>query len=259
MAGTVVPALLAKVTAALVPSGVGQAVAAVQTAYNGITWLNANVDKLQKVIQGAWAIVQQAASSTAEQVAQQWQTVLSNALPALLDLGARQLGAGGVPDWLADTLRGLDLKQLVRNAIQGLWDTAKTTLSAAVMAGLRQRVLGSDGRPWGVRDLSVPFLAGVDGKPTDGSGMTSSDAWVAIDAFRSTHPPLTALGAYVPKIGDGKNTVAFVDVNGRRYFGMNSDLLDDREKDLGRQVFQLMNSKGLLKGSKWYGQGSGKC
>ena len=75
VAGTVVPALLAK-AAALVP-GAGTAVVAVQTAYSGITWLNANVDKLQKVIQGAWAIVQQAATSTAQQVADQWQAVLA--------------------------------------------------------------------------------------------------------------------------------------------------------------------------------------
>ncbi|MEJ5105897.1 RHS repeat domain-containing protein [Chryseobacterium sp. MYb328] len=58
-------------------------------------------------------------------------------------------------------------------------------------------------------------------------------AWDAIDFFRDQNG-MPVLGNSIPKIGDGKGTVAFVKVNGEKIFGINSSLLGDGDKDLSR-------------------------
>ncbi|MCH5599228.1 deaminase [Niabella ginsengisoli] len=45
---------------------------------------------------------------------------------------------------------------------------------------------------------------------------------------------MQVLGNSIPKIGDGRGTVAFVEVNGEKVFGVNSTLLGEGDKDLGR-------------------------
>ncbi|NIF05929.1 hypothetical protein F3J23_10800 [Chryseobacterium sp. Tr-659] len=48
------------------------------------------------------------------------------------------------------------------------------------------------------------------------------------------------LGETVPKIGDGNGTVAFVDLDGKKIFGINSSLLSDSSKNLGRKWKEIL-------------------
>jgi hypothetical protein len=83
--------------------------------------------------------------------------------------------------------------------------------------------------------------------------------WDIIDRFRGKVDGINPLGDKVPKIGDGTGTVAFVDQGQdgvRKVFGVNSSLISDESKNLGREVFQKMQSEGLLTGAKSYGNGA---
>lgn len=68
---------------------------------------------------------------------------------------------------------------------------------------------------------------------------TPKDPWEAIDDFRG-HAGMPRLGETVPKIGDGNGTVAFVDLDGKKIFGINSSLLSDSSKDLGRKWKEIL-------------------
>lgn len=78
--------------------------------------------------------------------------------------------------------------------------------------------------------------------------------WEEIDRFRKAKG-LEPLGDRVPVRGDKLETVAFVEVNGNKVFGVNSSLLSGESKDLGRDFFKVMKEKGLLGNAKHYGGG----
>jgi hypothetical protein len=86
-----------------------------------------------------------------------------------------------------------------------------------------------------------------------------AEAWRVIDVFRSHTRRLPPLGDRIPIPGDGLGTVAVVVVRGQRFFGVNSSVLSDSSKNLGRQIFDLMQSRGLWSGlenaPRWYGDG----
>jgi len=100
----------------------------------------------------------------------------------------------------------------------------------------------------------------VQPAPAIGRVQSPAEAWQAIDRFRSHTRGLPPLGDRVPVPRDGLGTVALVDLRGRLYFGVNSSELSEASKDLGRQVFGLMRSKGLWEGAgsipRWYGDGA---
>jgi len=59
--------------------------------------------------------------------------------------------------------------------------------------------------------------------------------WQVIDDFRSHKRGMNELGDTIPVRGDGLGTVAFVEINDHRVFGVNSTaLVRDADKDLGR-------------------------
>ena len=87
---------------------------------------------------------------------------------------------------------------------------------------------------------------------------TPDEAWEAIDDFRKRHEQLNPLGDSIPLKGDGNGTVAFVEVNGQKVFGVNSRLLSNSEKDLGRSMFSNMKKGGFFSGVKAYGNGHGQ-
>ncbi len=58
--------------------------------------------------------------------------------------------------------------------------------------------------------------------------------WQIIDRFRSLKAGLSRLGEHIPHQGDGFGTVAYIEINGRKIFGVNSSVLSDKAKDLGR-------------------------
>jgi hypothetical protein len=88
------------------------------------------------------------------------------------------------------------------------------------------------------------------------SRLTDDEAFALIDKFRSKANGLEPLGGRIPVKGDGLGTVAIVETPGRKFFGVNSSLLSDASKDLGRDFFQVMKSKGLLEGASAYGNGA---
>jgi hypothetical protein len=47
-----------------------------------------------------------------------------------------------------------------------------------------------------------------------------------------------------------------IENEGKQFFGVNSSILSDASKDLGREVFTMMQKEGLLKGATAYGQGA---
>ena len=82
-------------------------------------------------------------------------------------------------------------------------------------------------------------------------------AWELIERFRKKAKSLRQLGDNIPVKGDNLGTVAVVKINRRFFCGVNSKaLLDDKSKDLGREFFKFMKSKGFLKGAKHYGDGA---
>ena len=77
--------------------------------------------------------------------------------------------------------------------------------------------------------------------------------WDAIDTFRSQHESLSPLEDQIPQKGDKRGTVALIEMNGTKVFGVNSGLLSDAEKDLGREYFQWMKDAGFFRRSMHYG------
>ena len=80
-----------------------------------------------------------------------------------------------------------------------------------------------------------------------------SDAWKAIDDFRERTYGFEPLGDYIPKQGDGKGTVSFIEINGEKIFGVNSSQLSQLEKKLGRDYFEKMKKAGSSMRGRWYG------
>jgi hypothetical protein len=85
---------------------------------------------------------------------------------------------------------------------------------------------------------------------------TKDNAFDTIDQFRTKKGGLDELGDSIPIKGDGNGTVAFVEVNGKPIFGVNSStLVRDADKNLGRSWIDRL---GLSKGKDqivWHGEG----
>jgi hypothetical protein len=52
--------------------------------------------------------------------------------PPLLDLAATNLGLGGVPTWLQQTLQKLDLTQYVKLGVEKLWEAVSASMPPGV-------------------------------------------------------------------------------------------------------------------------------
>lgn len=79
--------------------------------------------------------------------------------------------------------------------------------------------------------------------------------WEIIDNYR-VEKGMTKLDDIVPSPGDGLDTVSYIDVGDQTIYGVNSSLLTDSEKDLGRRVFKEMQDMGLFGNPNLhYGQG----
>jgi len=66
--------------------------------------------------------------------------------------------------------------------------------------------------------------------------ISSDNAFDLIDEFRGHKTSMEPLGDYIPTKGDGTGTVAFIDLDGKPVFGVNSSVLvNDADKNLGRK------------------------
>ncbi|AZE86898.1 VENN motif pre-toxin domain-containing protein [Pseudomonas orientalis] len=66
--------------------------------------------------------------------------------------------------------------------------------------------------------------------------LTDDNAFAVIDVFRDHKQGMDKLGDYIPVRGDNFGTVAVVEVNGQKVFGVNSSaLVNDADKNLARQ------------------------
>lgn len=81
------------------------------------------------------------------------------------------------------------------------------------------------------------------------------DKWRAIDDYREDRDDLEVLGDYIPIQGDGQGTVAFIDLVNKKIFGINSSLLSNEEKDLGRNFYKKMKDSGYFPDTNNYGSG----
>ena len=52
-----------------------------------------------------------------------------------------------------------------------------------------------------------------------------------------------------------KNTVAVIEINGERFFGVNSTIRNNAGNNLGRIYFEQMSTENLFDRAKWYGGG----
>ncbi len=78
----------------------------------------------------------------------------------------------------------------------------------------------------------------LDPKP---SLLNPQNAFETIDNFRRLKGGMSELGDSIPMIGDGMGTVAVVEVNGNKVFGVNSSaLVNDVDKNLGRKWRDLI-------------------
>ena len=84
----------------------------------------------------------------------------------------------------------------------------------------------------------------------------NTNPWQAIDEYRTMTNGLEPLGDTIPQRGDGNGTVAFIEVNGEKIFGVNSSLLSETDKMLGKQYFADMKKAGYFNNVKAYGSGS---
>lgn len=76
--------------------------------------------------------------------------------------------------------------------------------------------------------------------------LTDSNAFSIIDVFRGHKKGMEALGDRIPIKGDQLGTVAVIEVDGRKIFGVNSSaLINNSDKELGRQWRDVV---GLSKG-----------
>ena len=115
-------------------------------------------------------------------------------------------------------------------------------------------------RRGGITDAERQVLGQVDRKKAAKGSKSDRDldAWKAIDEYRSRTNGLEPLGDTIPTKGDNNGTVAFVEVNGNKVFGVNSSLLSDADKDLGRKYFAEMKQAGYFENVDIYGRGSGQ-
>lgn len=71
--------------------------------------------------------------------------------------------------------------------------------------------------------------------------LTDDNAFALIDVFRDHKQGMEKLGDYIPVRGDNFGTVAVVEVNGQKVFGVNSSaLINDADKNLARQWREKM-------------------
>ncbi|WP_242842088.1 deaminase, partial [Ruminiclostridium cellobioparum] len=102
-----------------------------------------------------------------------------------------------------------------------------------------------------LQDLAQGIQAAGQGE----SKAANNGPWEEIDRFRSKTKGLEPLGDRIPERSDGLGTVAYVELNGTKVFGVNSSVLSDESKDLGREFLKSMQAKGFLNEVKSYGQG----
>ncbi|MCQ2995017.1 hemagglutinin repeat-containing protein [Pseudomonas syringae] len=89
--------------------------------------------------------------------------------------------------------------------------------------------------------LAAKEVAGAKGTGDAAKSLTDDNAFDTIDAFRSHKKGMEELGDTIPVRGDNLGTVAVVEVNGQKVFGVNSSaLLNDADKNLGRQWREKM-------------------
>jgi hypothetical protein len=201
---SVVPSLMVKAVAALDPTGV---TAALTTIYNGLDWFSRNAPKLVDLINKTLNLIQTAAGSTQQQVADQIKSLLQQSFPPLLDLGATYAGLGGVPKWLADTIASLDLRQYVKAGIQKLWQELVRAGNAAVasllssgsntsgrrltqdltFAGTHTLYIAAVPKPGGGQPSDVEFV--LDGNPL----RVWMDAWKGLGVPNVTRDAEAAL------------------------------------------------------------------
>ena len=139
------------------------------------------------------------------------------------------------------------VKSLVRMAIAQFLEAARRGVTLPPLR-LPRLLPGADGFSG---DIPIPEPVPTPALP-EGSG--NSEAWKAIDEFRIQRG-LEPLGDRIPSRGDGLDTVAFVEFNGERIFGINSSRLSELEKDLGRDFFRRMRANYFPSTSR-YGQGA---
>jgi hypothetical protein len=156
VANTVVPRLIAQAVAALDISGTTSALLAI---YNTADWFTRNAAKLQGLINRTLGLINRAAQMTPDQVSGQLQAALGEGFPPLLDLAASNLGFGGLPDWLTETLRKLDLRTYVRLGVQKLWELVQAAAGRTTPATSRSRSTRSRAgstRSWGPSRTTRP-------------------------------------------------------------------------------------------------------
>ncbi len=90
--------------------------------------------------------------------------------------------------------------------------------------------------------------------------LSKEQAFGLVDRVRERVDGMDPLGETIPKRGDGKGTVAIVEGEGgaRTAVGLNSSLVSEASKRLGRDAFPQMKANGLLGKAKAFGQGEGQ-
>jgi MafB19-like deaminase len=180
----------------------------------------------------------------------------------LIGAGARQLGKIGV----------------VENAIakatavgENIWNSASSKLGKLNQAA---GDLLSDGRnAWNklgseyalVDGFLQPGYAGKTFTQQVSDGFQHSlasikgsilDPWDAIDRLRGKVNGLRELGDSIPKIGDKNGTVA-ITMNGESLvFGVNSKLLSEQAKQLGKDFHEIAKSQGFFQRGQKYNWGT---
>ena len=98
-----------------------------------------------------------------------------------------------------------------------------------------------------VMDWGTYYVSGMEvlvhNKCSDEGGI-DSEAWKAIDEYRSRIDGIEPLGDTIPTRGDNNGTVAFIEVNGNKVFGLNSSLLSDADKDLAYSLMKAYSIYG---------------
>jgi len=150
----------------------------------------------------------------------------------------------------------------IRTAIQT--QTLTVSEKAQLMEVLTEIVGDADLAAAYVGQVAASADAGTVSANVDESGDSGyngtdeeiEQAWIRVDEFRTDTNGLESLGDTIPEKGDKRGTVAFIEVNGEKIFGVNSSLLSDAEKNLGRRYFAIMQENGYFKDVHRYGQGS---
>ena len=127
------------------------------------------------------------------------------------------------------------------------WAAVQDAFAEYFMGGYGRGFVNSDGTVTPILDGVVPGPSGgsgaIRGSVRTGRGLlgwsaapnSAANPWGLIDRFRRGKHGLDELGDTIPIRGDGLGTVSFVEVNGRRVFGVNSTaLVRDVDKNLAR-------------------------